>query len=87
MPGSRAGLHDGSGDVQRACEVGDTCNDDAVMLGTASGAMSAAMADAAGGMVAFDLEVMAHGDQSGLPDCPVRISSNVYYDKHRTTIP
>lgn len=67
-----------SGGVQRGYEVGDPHDDgDAVMLGTACGAMSADMADAAGGMAAFDLQSMAYTNQGVLQDCPVRILSTV----------
>lgn len=47
------------------------------MPGTAHTAMSVDMADAAGGMAAFDLQSMTYSSHGGLQECAVRVFSAV----------
>jgi hypothetical protein len=58
-------------DLQREYEMGKVRDDDDVMLEAAGGAMLEDMADAAGGMAAFDLQSMAYSNERVLQDRPV----------------
>jgi hypothetical protein len=65
----------GSSGLQRGYDPRQVCGDDSGMLGAAGGAMEddmADMADAAGGMAAFDLQSIGFGTERALQDHPVR---------------